>query len=227
MHPASALHRWTVIALWACVVAVAQPAWAHHGPHAVGVSARDTGLAERRSTTANALGFAISYSTSREVESAGDVLALEPFGECAFNARLGATLALPMLHVMPEDASAETGIGNLQFATKYALHTPGSRGATWALRALVALPTQSVRLGIDPGPVWNFGVGVTHTHLSGSWLAQVDFGVFGDARRAGTALDLAPAMLGGYSLGSTSRLLLGLRVRTRVASWCRIGNTSR
>lgn len=85
----------------------------------------------------------------------------------------------------------------------------------------VSFPTRTIRLTVDPGPVWSiapYGI-FTRTYEKLFW--QITAFTVVETRRAGTAIDLSlGSQSGGRLLNNRLTPGIGLLMDVRLANWC-------
>jgi hypothetical protein len=133
------------------------------------------------------------------------------------------------LQVVHEDGSrSKVGLGNLRVLTRLTLHADKlyHRILTFGFNA--GFPTRTVRFSVDPGQVWSQAPYVLFTRNYRRPFWQIFASTPIETRPAGTAIDVAAAVQGGYRFLGVLTPSAGLLATVRVASWCRTaqGDTS-
>lgn len=213
---------WTTLA--ACMIWLT-PAAAHHGALSSGAMLGSTGVSTRRAAPLTQLTASVEASHIATSDAAGDVLVASPGAEFAWSQEGSSGVNLPLIQLWPEAGAAALGLGNVGVFTKWtAMAEPDQ---VWLLDWQLALPSQNVHLGLDPGPVLGFGSSVLWSMGWPKWLLQSQLGVSGDARRAGTALELAASIRAVYWVTTGWGLSSGLGTQTRLITWCSQGGAVR
>lgn len=208
------------IGCWVVCTGFVAGAWAHHpaGGRAGGGS---WGLSGRRSSTDTQLSAAIGAWRVDEGAASGEVRSLRLGAELEVWPRSTLGLWVPMLWVAPDVESAELGLGNAIAAARILLGSTDPGRDVWLLSAELGLPTETVRLGLDPGPVGSFSPGVLYSLRFQSFVWQTQIGVAGDGRRAGFALELLGATRLSYGVLEPMAVGAGVLAETRLVTWCR------
>lgn len=206
--------------LAACLsLSLAPPsAQAHHASGAGGPSASSR-LSAQRASANTQVDFAFSEGAQQNGEETVPISALTVGTEYAFSESLAAGAALPLQRFRPRDSVAPAGIGA---ATVFAKWLPDvSPDKPWLLLTEVGLPTQTVVLGTDPGPVGTAALSLGYAFRRGRWFLQPLFGLGGDGRRAGAALDVLASAHAAFALNPLWSLTLGAAGQMRALTLCR------
>jgi hypothetical protein len=130
-------------------------------------------------------------------------------------------LQLPLQVVHEDGRTTKVGLGNLRVLTRVTLHADKlfHRILTFGVNA--GFPTRTVHFSVDPGQVWSQAPYALFTRNYRRPFWQILATAPIETRPAGTAIDLAAAVQGGYRFLGVLAPTLGVLTTVRVASWCR------
>lgn len=214
------------LAIGFAVVCQSAMAWGHHA--AAGRSLGGSwGITGARSNTESQLSAAFTASRVDEDDARGDVQSLRLGAELEGAPWVALGLWVPVLRVAPEAERAAFGLGNVVAGGRVLLGATLPERDAWGLSLELGLPTETVRLGLDPGPVWSIGSSLWYALRLKSFTWKTQIGFSGDGRRAGLALEALAATRLSYWVLPELALGVGVLAATRVVSLCRqAGETS-
>lgn len=210
------------IVSWLVATSFGAVAWAHH-PAGGRSGAGAWGLSGRRGSTDTQLSAALGAWRSDEGAASGEVRSLRLGAELEVWPRSTLGLWVPMLWVVPDVEPAELGLGNAIAGGRVLLGSSVPGQDVWVVSAELGLPTETVRLGLDPGPVWSFSPGMLYSLRLQPFIWQTQIGIASDGRRAGFALEALGATRLSYWMLEQMAVGAGVLAETRVVSWCRRG----
>lgn len=148
---------------------------------------------------------------------------LSLLGEVAPKPWFSFALQAPLLMFRSADTGGRTrvGYGDTRLQVRFTPHARKLIHRVLTLGATISFPTRTVRLPVDPGPVWGITPFVLFSRTYMTWFWQVLALTTVDVRRAGVALDLGlSAQVGGRFRGGKLNPGFGVLVDTRLAGFC-------
>lgn len=177
-----------------------------------------TGISTRRAQALSQATLGAEVSRVSNADAAGHVLVSSPGAELAWSSAWSSGVNVPFMDVWPEEGAAAHGLGSVGVFSKWVV--AGDVDQAWVIDWQLALPTQTVHLGLDPGPVLGFSSSALWSYAAPRWLVQTQLGGAGDVRRAGTALQLVGSVRVLYWIAPGLGLSGGLASQIRMLTWC-------
>ncbi len=201
-----------VAALWACVAS------AHHS--ASGLSGGLTALTQQRGKSTTSAGLALEQVRTKTDDGVSSSLReARMMAEVALSGRFAVGGALPLV-ATGTLLDASYGLGRGTVYGKWLSEPSGSSGSGWLMLSEVALPTQTLTAGLDPGPVTTLTQWGGYTWRHERWFLQPRVGLALDARRAGYAADLPASVHGAWAWTPELALTLTSGGVMRAATLC-------
>ncbi len=148
---------------------------------------------------------------------------LSVLGEWAVKPSFSVGVQAPLLMFRGKDTGGATrvGYGDTRLQLRFTPHATKLIHRVLTFGANISFPTRSVQLTVDPGPVWGATPYIVFTRTYSLVFWQVLGLATVDARRAGTALNVAAsAQVGGRFLGNKLSPGFGVLVDGRVLNFC-------
>ncbi|HEY0133774.1 MAG TPA: hypothetical protein VGB85_06825 [Nannocystis sp.] len=148
---------------------------------------------------------------------------LSVLGEWAPKPSFSVGVQAPLLMFRGADTKGETrvGYGDTRLQLRFTPHAAKLIHRVLTFGVNLSFPTRTVRFTVDPGPVWGATPYIVFTRTYSTVFWQVLGLATVDARRAGTALDLAVSgQVGGRFLKNKLSPGIGILVDTRVLNFC-------
>ena len=148
---------------------------------------------------------------------------LSVLGEWAPKPFFSVGVQAPLLMFRSADTKNETriGYGDTRLQLRFTPHAAKLIHRVLTFGANISFPTRTVHFTVDPGPVWGATPYIVFTRTYSTVFWQVIGLATVDARRAGTALNLAAgAQVGGRFIKNKLSPGVGVLVDSRILNFC-------
>lgn len=134
---------------------------------------------------------------------------------------IGVQAPLLLVRARDTDGATKVGYGDTRLQLRFTPHASKLIHRVVTFGVNLSVPTRTVKFTVDAGPVWGATPYVVFTRTYDTVFWQVLGLATVDARRAGTALDLAVSgQVGGRFLGNKLSPGVGILVDARVLNFC-------
>jgi len=170
-----------------------------------------------------ALLASVTRSTDEPALNTATTYAVSVLADIRVTERLYLNGQFPFV-VVDEDSysSSKPGYGDTNIGIQVPVGSLTQKAAaSWVLSLNATMPTRTISYEADPGQQWTITPGFRYADNWKSWLWYGLLLAPVETRPAGTALDISPALGGGYRLTQAFSLTLGVSADIRALTLCK------